>query len=213
MNGTEPEPPERVTLVLGLVAGGTGAHVKMLATGLAAGGAGVSVAGPSSADRRFSFSAAPPVAFSAVEIADRPRLGDLAGILRLRKLLLRAAAGDASPGVHGGGHVVHAHGLRAGALTVLALVLAGAERRPGLVVTVHNASPGGAVAGGVYRVLERVVARGGVAQKRVALLGRTLHGCLQQAIDLFPTVGIHRPSRRSVRGKATPWQCSSRASR
>jgi glycosyltransferase involved in cell wall biosynthesis len=118
------------------------------------------VAGPSSADRRFSFSAAPPVSFSAVEIADRPRLGDFAGILRLRKLLLRAAAGDASPGGYGDGHVVHAHGLRAGALTVLALGLAGAERRPGLVVTVHNASPGGAVAGGVYRVLERVVARG-----------------------------------------------------
>jgi len=158
VNGTEREPPERVTLVLGLVAGGTGAHVKMLATGLVAGGVGVSVAGPSSADRRFSFSAAPPVSFSAVEIADRPRLGDLAGILRLRKLLLRAAAGDASPG--GYGHVVHAHGLRAGALTVLALVRVGAERRPGLVVTVHNASPGGGVAGGVYRVLERVVARG-----------------------------------------------------
>jgi glycosyltransferase involved in cell wall biosynthesis len=160
VNGTEPEPPARVTLVFGLVAGGTGVHVKMLATGLVARGVGVSVAGPSSADGRFSFSAAPSVAFSAVEIADRPRLGDLAGILRLRKLLLRASAGDAFPGGYGDGHVVHAHGLRAGAFTVLALVLAGGERRPGVVVTVHNASPGGGVAGGVYRVLERVVARG-----------------------------------------------------
>jgi glycosyltransferase involved in cell wall biosynthesis len=43
---------------------------------------------------------------------------------------------------------------------VLALVLAGGERRPGVVVTVHNAPPGGGVAGGVYRVLERLVARG-----------------------------------------------------
>jgi glycosyltransferase involved in cell wall biosynthesis len=56
--------------------------------------------------------------------------------------------------------VVHAHGLRAGALTVLAL--AGARRRrPAIVVTVHNAPPhGGGAAVSVYRVLERMVARG-----------------------------------------------------
>ena len=163
MNGTGQEPPEHVTLVLGTVAGGTGAHVKMLAAGLVARGVGVSVTGPSSADKRFAFSAEPSVAFSAVEIAGRPRPGDLARVLRLRKLLLRAATGgadSASPPVGGDRHVVHAHGLRAGALTVLALALAGRERRPEVVVTVHNASPGGGLAGGVYRVLERVVARG-----------------------------------------------------
>ena len=144
----------RVTLVLGTVAGGTGAHVKMLATGLASRGVGVSVAGPSSADARFSFSRVPSVAFSAVEIAGRPRAGDVVSVLRLRKLLLRAAAGGP------GGHVAHAHGMRAGALTVLARSLVPGPRRPGIVVTVHNAPPDGGASALVYRMLERVVARG-----------------------------------------------------
>lgn len=55
--------------------------------------------------------------------------------------------------------MAHAHGLRAGALTVLAL--AGARDRPAIVVTVHNAPPpGGGVPALIYRFLERVVARG-----------------------------------------------------
>jgi glycosyltransferase involved in cell wall biosynthesis len=170
------ESPERVTLVLGTVAGGTGMHVKMLASGLVARGVGVAVAGPSSADTRFAFSAVPPVAFSAVEISDRPRAGDLVSILRLRSLLLHAGTGGPggasshAPGVSSrgassrggslGAHVVHAHGMRAGALTVLALALVPGSRRPGVVVTVHNGPPGGGVTRLVYRVLERVVARG-----------------------------------------------------
>jgi glycosyltransferase involved in cell wall biosynthesis len=170
------ESPERVTLVLGTVAGGTGMHVKMLASGLVARGVGVAVAGPSSADTRFAFSAVPPVAFSAVEISDRPRAGDLVSILRLRRLLLQAGTGGPggasshAPGVSSrgassrggslGAHVVHAHGMRAGALTVLALALVPGSRRPGVVVTVHNGPPGGGVTRLVYRVLERVVARG-----------------------------------------------------
>ena len=144
----------RVTLVLGTVAGGTGAHVKMLATGLAARAVGVSVAGPSSADTRFSFSRVPSVAFSAVRIAAGPRPGDAVSVLRLRKLLFRAAAGGP------GGHVAHAHGMRAGALTVLARSLVPGPRRPGIVVTVHNAPPDGGASALVYRMLERVVAWG-----------------------------------------------------
>ena len=61
--------------------------------------------------------------------------------------------------------------------------------------------------------LQRLVARARLPQKRVALLGRTLQHRLQQAIDLFPSFRIHRLSRRSVRGRAKPWRCSSRASR
>jgi glycosyltransferase involved in cell wall biosynthesis len=167
----------RVTLVLGTSAGGIGAHVRMLAAGLTEQGIAVSVAGPPSADARFSFSALPSVSFSAVEISDRPRAGDLAAILLLRKLLLRPGNGGphhASLGEGGGrppagrfgggspgrGGVVHAHGMRAGALAVLALMLCRGGRRPSLVVTVHNAPPGGLVSGLVYRLLERVVARG-----------------------------------------------------
>ena len=145
--------PQGVTLVLGTSAGGTGAHVRMLAAGLAQRGIAVSVAGPSSVDARFAFSAVPLVRFAAVEIADRPRAGDVAALLRLRTLLLRAGQSGAC--------VVHAHGLRAGALTVLARSLAPGGERPRVVVTAHNGPPaGGGAAGVVYRVLERVVARG-----------------------------------------------------
>jgi glycosyltransferase involved in cell wall biosynthesis len=200
-----------VTLVLGTSAGGTGAHVRMLAAGLSRRGIAVTVAGPSSGDARFSFSALPSVCFSPIEISGRGRVGDLAGILRLRKLLLLVSgnailgtspgpsasfgdgprsvssgpsgpfsigvapgepsggtpdqpsrADDPAPGArHGGRHVVHAHGLRAGAFVVFALLFARGRRRPGVVVTVHNAPPsGGRVAGLVYRLLELVVGRG-----------------------------------------------------
>ena len=166
----------RVTLVLGTSAGGVGTHARMLAAGLAGRGIAVSVAAPLSADARFSFSALPGVSYSAVEVSDRPRAGDLAGIARLRTLLLRP--GDDGPygpsldegadclpvagsgGSRGGCDVVHAHGMRAGALTVLALSLCRGGRRPRVVVTVHNAPPGELVSGFVYRSLERVVARG-----------------------------------------------------
>ena len=142
------EPPERVTLVLGTTAGGTGAHARMLADGLAGRGVAVTVAGPSAAGARLAFSAVPGVSFAAVEIGDRPRPRDLASILRLRGLL----AGRAD--------VVHAHGLRAGALSLLGLALVRGGRRPWTVVTVHNAPPSGAGAPAlVYRLLERLVAR------------------------------------------------------
>jgi len=117
------------------------------------------VAGPLSADARFSFSALPAVSFAAVEISGRPRAGDLTEILRLRRLLLGAGQDEPRGGAPGGGHVAHAHGLRAGAFTVVALMLA-AGRRPRVVVTVHNAPPPGrGPAALVYRLLERVVAR------------------------------------------------------
>jgi glycosyltransferase involved in cell wall biosynthesis len=156
MNHLGADPPERVTLVLGTSAGGTGAHVRMLAAGLVGRGIWVRVAGPSTADTRFSFSAVDGVSFTPVEIGGRPRPGDLASILRLRRVLLRLTSHPS-----GGDHVVHAHGLRAGALTVLALSLVPRARRPGVLVTVHNAPPaGGGAAGLVYRLLEHVVARG-----------------------------------------------------
>jgi glycosyltransferase involved in cell wall biosynthesis len=143
----------RVALVVGTTAGGTGTHVRMLAAGFAERGSDVSVLGPSSADAAFGFGAVAGVTFSPVEFGDRPRLGDAVALLRLRRLL------------RSGIDVVHAHGLRAGALTVLAIGgrrrRARGRRRSGLVVTVHNAPPvGGGVRSLVYRLLERVVARG-----------------------------------------------------
>ena len=149
--------------MVGTTAGGTGAHVRMLAAGLAERAIGVSVLGPSSAEAAFGFGALAGVPFSAVEFGDRPRPGDAPAVLRLRRLLGRGTTPTPTqrPGV------VHAHGLRAGALTAIALTgVRARRRRPSgvrrqtLVVTVHNAPPAGrGTRVLIYRLLERVVAR------------------------------------------------------
>ncbi len=124
----------------------------MLAAGCAARGLPVEVFGPAQTDRDFGFSAVPGVGFAAVDIADRPRIArDLRTIARLRRL-----ADAWRP------DVVHAHGLRAGALTAIAMALVRPtvyDPRPALIVTVHNAPAAGGVTGAVYRVLELIVAR------------------------------------------------------
>ncbi len=134
----------KVAFVVAVTTGGTGAHVAMLADGCAARGAAVAVFGPASTQQRFFRSRT----FVPVEIADRPRPArDAAAVLRLRRLLARSAP-----------DVVHAHGLRAGAIAALALVGA-PGRRSALLVTVHNAPPAAGLASAVYAVLERLVAR------------------------------------------------------
>jgi glycosyltransferase involved in cell wall biosynthesis len=142
----------KIAYVLATSAGGLGRHVKMLAAGSAAEGVTVAVFGPAQTNRDFAFTTPPPpgpVTFAAVEIADRPRvLRDLRAIARLRRLL-RSAAPD----------VVHAHGLRAGALAAIAIAIAFGRVPAALVVTVHNAPPAGGVTGAIYRVLELIVAR------------------------------------------------------
>jgi len=143
----------KVAFVLGTSTGGTARHVRMLAAGCAARGVAAGVFGPVQTDRDFGFSRLPggQVSFTPVEIADRPRVAhDLRAIRRLRRLLA-AWRPD----------VAHAHGLRAGALTGIALAFVRPtvyHRRPALVVTVHNAPPAGGATGAVYRVLERIVA-------------------------------------------------------
>ena len=118
-----------VLLVLATSTGGVGRHVVSLADGLRERGFGVTVAGPASTGRAFSFPA-----YAEVEIGGRPHpVRDARALARLRRLAARA-------------DVVHAHGLRAGALAVLT---------PGpVVVTLHNA-----VEGQLGAVLERLVAR------------------------------------------------------
>jgi glycosyltransferase involved in cell wall biosynthesis len=133
----------RIAYVLGSSTGGTGRHVAMLAEGCAARGMIVSVFGPPSAREAF-----PAEAFSPVDIAAGPRPArDVAAVRRLRRLIA-----DRAP------DVVHAHGLRAGAVAALALP---SRRRPGpaLLVTVHNGPPAGPLPRAVYRALERVTAR------------------------------------------------------
>jgi len=142
----------KVAFVLGTSTGGTARHVRMLAAGCAARGVLVEVFGPAQIDRDFAFSAMAQVGFTPVDIADRPRVvRDLRAIMRLRRL-----TGAWRP------DVVHAHGLRAGALTAIALAFVRPtvyDPRPTMVVTVHNAPPAGGVTGAIYRVLERIVAR------------------------------------------------------
>lgn len=133
--------------MLGTTAGGTGAHVRMLARSLARRGVRVDVLGPAAAGADFGFGALEGVSFHRVDITGRPRPADIAAELRLRRLLARTGRPD----------VAHAHGMRAGALLVLAMA---GRRRPRLVVTVHNAPPAGRRARWVYLVLERIVARG-----------------------------------------------------
>ena len=143
----------KVAFVLGTSTGGTARHVRTLAAGCAARGVAAGVFGPAQTDRDFGFSrlAGGQVSFTPVEIADRPRVArDLRAIRRLRRLLA-AWRPD----------VAHAHGLRAGALTAIALAFVRPtvyHPRPALVVTVHNAPAAGGATGAIYRVLERIVA-------------------------------------------------------
>ena len=141
-----------VSYLLATTAGGTGRHVAMLAGGCAARGAAVHVYGPAAAGPWLARDAAGPAAtgwdFSTVDIAARARPArDFAAALRLRRLLARDTPG-----------VLHAHGLRAGALAAPALALPGAPRTA-LAVTVHNAPPAGGPAAAVYAGLELIVAR------------------------------------------------------
>ncbi|WP_448071768.1 glycosyltransferase family 4 protein [Georgenia yuyongxinii] len=137
----------RVLQLTGSSAGGVGRHAREVAALLAAAGP-VVLAGP--ADVVTGAEATPggteQVRAVVVDIADRPRPQDVGAVRRLRRL---AAGAD----------VVHAHGLRAGALAALAVHSLG-RRRPRLVVTVHNLPVGGARVRALAAVLETLVARG-----------------------------------------------------
>ncbi|MEV4115892.1 glycosyltransferase family 4 protein [Nonomuraea sp. NPDC049695] len=147
----------RVAFVLGTTSGGTGRYVLMLVEGLVRRGHQVAVIGPRSVEEKFSYARA-GARFVEVAVSDRPHpVNDLRAVLAVRRLTRDA-------------DVVHAHGLRAGALAALAKL----GRRGGdgrlregmgrggarLVVTLHNALTAGGFVGLVYGVLERIVARG-----------------------------------------------------
>ncbi|MEV0386078.1 glycosyltransferase [Nonomuraea sp. NPDC050643] len=128
----------RVAFVLGTTSGGTGRYVLMLVRGLVRRGHRVVVAGPRSVEEQFAFSSA-GARFVEVPVSDRPHpVNDLRAVLALRRLTRDA-------------DIVHAHGMRAGALAALG--------RRGPVVTLHNALTAGGFVGLVYGVLERIVAR------------------------------------------------------
>lgn len=132
---------DHVVLVLGTSAGGTGAHVRAVASGLVAAGRQVSVCAPQSTEQSFGF-AATGATFVCVNIASglRPLVDARAA------RVLRGVTGDAS--------IVHAHGLRAGLLTG-----AVTPRSTPFVVTWHNAVLAAGLVRPAYTALERLVAR------------------------------------------------------
>lgn len=131
-----------VALVLASSTGGVGRHVGSLVRGLVAANCSVLVCGPAATDAWFGFTAA-GADFVPVEIPASPGPQD-SGVIRA----LRRAFGSREI------DVVHAHGLRAGFVAVLA--------RPAapIVVTWHNAVLAKGLRGHASAVVERIVARG-----------------------------------------------------
>ena len=133
---------DRVEIVLATSTGGVGRHVRDLAAALASAGTEVTVNGPAETERLFGFTAA-GAGFAPVEISTAPH--PVRDARAWRRLAGRTRTAD----------LVHAHGVRAGALAALAPRPADAP----LVVTWHNA----VLATGPARVLgtglERLVAR------------------------------------------------------
>jgi len=130
----------RAALVLASSTGGVGQHIASLARGLVAGGASVTVCGPAATEEQFGFTAA-GARFAPVEIPPNPTPADYRAVAALRRVL----SGEID--------VVHAHGLRAGLVAVLARPV-----QP-VAVTWHNAVIGNGLRGHASRLVERVVAR------------------------------------------------------
>ncbi|AKT51685.1 glycosyltransferase [Arsenicicoccus sp. oral taxon 190] len=131
----------RILLVMGTSSGGMGRHVHGLAEGLVGRGHEVMVGCPQSADELFDYTGT-GARVVHLPISDRPHpANDLRAHTTLRALIE-------------GADVVHAHGLRAGALCSLARL---GHLAP-LIVTLHNATPDSSWLGGVYNTLDRLVA-------------------------------------------------------
>lgn len=129
-------------------AGGVRAHIRQVSQLLAKDGHQVLLAGPSNV-----ISPAPDTVSGAclrtyqIDIGARPSGADLSALRQLKRL---AAAVQ----------VIHAHGLRAGALAVLAAKRIPAAKRPRVVVTLHNLPVGSAPTRLVGKALHLVVVKG-----------------------------------------------------
>ncbi|MFF7450876.1 MULTISPECIES: glycosyltransferase [unclassified Streptomyces] len=128
--------PLRTVQVLGGGNARSGAHVRSLASGLAARGVRVTVCAPAEADRAYDFSGA------GAEHVHVPRSSDPGSVAALR-----AACADAD--------LVHAHGLHASFRAVLAL----SGRRTPLVVTWHDRAHAEGARAHLVRLLERRVVK------------------------------------------------------
>mgnify|MGYP000956668516 FL=1 len=138
----------RVLELSAQAAGGVRAHIRQVSQLLAKDGHQVLLAGPSNV-----ISPAPDAVSGAclrtyqIDIGARPSGADLKALRQLKQL---AAAVE----------VIHAHGLRAGALAVLAAKRLPAAKRPRVVVTLHNLPVGSAPTRLVGKALHLVVVKG-----------------------------------------------------
>ncbi|MDH6216704.1 glycosyltransferase family 4 protein [Streptomyces pseudovenezuelae] len=128
--------PLRTVQVLGGGNAGSSAHVRSLASGLAARGVRVTVCAPAEADHTYDFTGA------GAEHVHVPRSSDPASVAALRD-----ACRDAD--------LVHAHGLHASFRAVLAL----SGRRTPLVVTWHDRAYAEGARAHLLRLLERRVVK------------------------------------------------------
>lgn len=129
-------------------AGGVRAHIRQVSQLLAKDGHQVLLAGPSNV-----IFPAPGVVGGAclrtyqIDIGARPSGADLKALRQLKQLAATV-------------EVIHAHGLRAGALAVLAVKRLPAAKRPRVVVTLHNLPVGSAPTRLVGQALHLVVVKG-----------------------------------------------------
>ena len=138
----------RVLELSAQAAGGVRAHIRQVSQLLAKDGHQVLLAGPSNvispADDAVSGAC---LRTYQIDIGARPSGADLKALRQLKQLATTA-------------QVIHAHGLRAGALAVLAAKRLPAAKRPRVVVTLHNLPVGSAPTRLVGQVLQLVVVKG-----------------------------------------------------
>lgn len=138
----------RVLELSAQAAGGVRAHIRQVSQLLAKDGHQVLLAGPSN----VIFPAPDAVSGAClrtyqIDIGARPSGADLKALRQLKQLAVTV-------------EVIHAHGLRAGALAVLAAKRLPAAKRPRVVVTLHNLPVGSAPTRLVGKALHLVVVKG-----------------------------------------------------
>lgn len=138
----------RVLELSAQAAGGVRAHIRQVSQLLAKDGHQVLLAGPSNvispADGAVGGGC---LRTYQIDIGARPSGADLKALRQLKQLATTA-------------QVIHAHGLRAGALAVLAVKRLPAAKRPRVVVTLHNLPVGSAPTRLVGKALHLVVVKG-----------------------------------------------------
>ncbi|WP_172170109.1 glycosyltransferase family 4 protein [Brevibacterium sp. CT2-23B] len=137
----------RIVFTIGTSTGGVGTHVHALARDLAAAGHEIGVIGPAATDEHFGFSLLPGVRFGVLELGTGIGPSD-AALVRRQRTLLRSF----SP------QIVHAHGFRAGLITLLTLRTL--KTRPKFVLSLHNQASGQGLRGRVETRVETMLARG-----------------------------------------------------